>query len=232
MDFSTRSRQTELMDTEAVDAADFARCLADLATVNVVTLAARPTMAWLTRATRAMPHGAAFSLLDVGFGHGDMLRRIHRWSERRGLLARLSGIDLTPQSTAAARAATPAAMAIDFQTGDVLDYRAQPPPDFIISSLFTHHLADADIVRFLAWMEATAQRGWMVNDLHRNAFAYHGFALLARLAGWHRFVRHDGPVSIARSFRRDDWTRLLQQAAVPGSIAWRFPFRYCVERVK
>ncbi len=232
MDFSARSTQTELMDTEATDAADFARCLADLATVNVVTLAARPTMDWLARATTTMPKGAGFSLLDVGFGHGDMLRAIHRWAGRRGLAARLAGIDLTPQSTAAAQAATPAAMDIAFITGDVLTYRPEQPPDFIISSLFTHHLSDADVARFLSWMEATAVRGWMVNDLHRNTFAYHGFALLARLAGWHRFVRHDGPVSIARSFRRADWERLLRQAGVPGRILWRFPFRYCVERLR
>ena len=47
------------MDTEAVDADDFARCLADLATVNRVTLAHRPTLAFLARATRHLPRGSA-----------------------------------------------------------------------------------------------------------------------------------------------------------------------------
>ena len=72
-DFSRRSPQTEWMDTEAVSEADFAACLRDLSAVNTVTLARRPTVNWLRRAARGLPAGATFSVLDVGFGRGDML---------------------------------------------------------------------------------------------------------------------------------------------------------------
>ena len=83
MDLSRRSSDTELMDTEATDAADFAACLRDLATVNVVTLAHRPTLAWLAHVARSLPAGATLSVLDVGFGEGDLLRTIHRWTSTR-----------------------------------------------------------------------------------------------------------------------------------------------------
>ena len=83
---------------------------------------------------------------------------------------------------------------------------------------------------------AVIQRiGWFVNDLHRNAFSYYGFGLLARLMRWHRFVIHDGPVSIARAFGANDWRDLLREAGLPkgaAEVTWRFPFRLCVERVK
>ena len=46
----------------------------------------------------------AFRLLDVGFGHGDMLRAIARWARRRGIAVDLVGVDLNPKSEAAARA--------------------------------------------------------------------------------------------------------------------------------
>jgi 2-polyprenyl-3-methyl-5-hydroxy-6-metoxy-1,4-benzoquinol methylase len=229
MDFSTRSTATELMDTEDVDAADFGRCLADLETVNKVTFAHGPTLRWLARASQGM---AGFSLLDVAYGHGDMTRAIHRWAGRRGLSVRLSGVDLNPSSAIAAAAATPPGMEIAWHTSDVFAYAPTEPPDFIVSSLFTHHLSDAQVVRFLAWMEQTAVRGWFVNDLHRHPIAYHGFRAMSAAARWHRFVRHDGPVSIARSFVRADWERAVSAAGVPAEIGWKFPFRYCVGHIK
>jgi hypothetical protein len=114
----------------------------------------------------------------------------------------------------------------------VFDYAPIPPPDFIVTSQFTHHLRDADILRLLGWLEATATRGWHIADLHRHAFAYYGFPLLARLMRWHKIVREDGTISIARSFTRRDWETMLAQAGVPATIAWQLPFRFSISRLK
>ncbi len=219
------------MDTETVDAEDFRRCLADLATVNRVTFAHRPTLAFLRRAVRRRP-GAGFRLLDVAYGHGDMTRAIRRWCDRRGIAAELSGVDLNPYSAIAARAATPESMRIDYRTGDVFDERPEPRPDYIVSSLFTHHLSDADVMRFLHWMDTTAVRGWLVNDLHRHRLPYEGFRMLSRAAGWHRFVQHDGPVSITRAFVPAEWRRLLAGAGVEARVRRVAPWRLCVERLR
>jgi len=232
-DFRRRSPQLEWMDTESVSAEDFAQCLADLAVVNTMTLARPPTIAFMRRVTRGLAARARLSVLDVGFGEGDMLRRIHRWGTRRGLRMELSGVDLNPWSTAAAEAATPAAMGIRYLTSDLFDL---PPgeTDVVVSSLFTHHLTDAQVVDFLVWMEVRARRGWFVNDLHRHPVAFHGFRLLSGAAGWHRFVQHDGPISVARSFRRRDWDALLRRAGLAGkaTVRWHMPFRLCVSRIR
>lgn len=232
MDFSHRSQQSELMDTEDVTPEDFAACLADLAVVNVVTLAKGPTLRWLARATRHLPAGSKISVLDIGFGHGDMLRAIWRWCRKRGFQAELRGIDLNPYSAPAARQATVLGMKIDYQTGDVFKLPADEHVDFIISSLVTHHMTDQQIIAFLRWMERQAVRGWFINDLHRHAVSYHAFRAISSIAGWHRFVRHDGPVSIARSFRRVDWEGYLQAAGVDARVTRHMPFRYCVGRIK
>ncbi len=231
MSFSARSEAAELMDTDCTDAADYARCLRDLAQVNTATLARRPTLAWLDRAMRRRPAGAAISVYDVAFGHGDMLRAVARWARRRGRPVQLRGVDLNPAAAATARAASPG-LALDLQTGDVLAATPSPAPDYIVSSLFTHHLTDAQVVAFLRWMERHAVHGWFVNDLHRHAVPYHGFRLLSRAMRWHRFVQHDGPVSIARAFTRPEWQRLLAEAGVPGDVRWVFPFRLCVGRLR
>jgi 2-polyprenyl-3-methyl-5-hydroxy-6-metoxy-1,4-benzoquinol methylase len=211
MKLAARSAQPEQMDTDCVDYDDYARCLRDLARVNVVTMTHRPTLAWLARETRDL---ASFSLLDVACGHGDLLRRIRRWSQRHGKDAQLAGIDLNPWSMRAALAATPAEAAITWHTGDVFQHHARY--DFIVSSQFTHHLTNDDVIRFIHWMEEHATRGWYIGDLHRHWFPYYGFGLLALAAGWHHFVRTDGRISIARGFVPADWRTLVAAANLPA----------------
>jgi 2-polyprenyl-3-methyl-5-hydroxy-6-metoxy-1,4-benzoquinol methylase len=228
MSLAVRSTQPEQMDTDCVDFDDYARCLHDLARVNAVTLTHRPTLAWLAGETRGL---ASFSLLDVACGFGDLLRRVRRWSTHHGIDARLEGIDLNPWGMRAASAATPDAAAITWRTGDVFQHTLCY--DFVVSSQFTHHLADDEIVRFIDWMEAHARRGWFISDLHRHWVAYHGFPVLARAAGWHRFVRSDGRISIARSFVPADWRGLIAAAGLSRDdvqIRRRIPFRLCVSR--
>lgn len=221
------------MDTHAVSEADFAACLADLETVNRLTLAARPTLAFLARLTAGWPRGAELRLLDAGSGQGAMLRRIHAWAAGRGLVPRLTGVDLNPHAAAAARAATPPGMAIDWVTADIFAVALDSPPHVVTSALFAHHLDDAGVVRFLRWMEGTASHAWFVNDLHRHWFAHHGFALLAAAMRWHRFVCHDGPLSVARAFVPADWARFLASAGIRDArVSWHLPFRLCVARRK
>nr|WP_028056760.1 methyltransferase domain-containing protein [Sphingomonas phyllosphaerae] len=227
MMLESRATAEELMDGDDLPTDVYASVVGDLARVNRVTMAARPTLRFLAAAT--VP-GGRYRLLDVGYGDGDMLRRIARWGERRGVTFDLTGIDLNPRSEQAARAHTPAAVAIDWRTGDYADL-AGAGWDFVISSLVAHHMTHAQLVAFLRFMQGEARVGWLVNDLHRHGFAYRGWPLLARLFSWHPIVRHDGHLSIARSYRPAEWAPLLAEAGVPDARVFRaFPFRLCVER--
>ena len=224
------------MDGDDVSPAEMAACLTDLAAVNTMTLARLPTLGFMRRVVRRTA-GHTLSVLDVGCGDGDMLRRLHRWSRRTGHRLALTGLDASPLCIAAARAATPPGTfpgtPIEFVVADAFD-PAVGTYDVVLSSLFTHHLTDPQAVGFLRMMEAKARAGWFVNDLHRHVLAYQGFRALSRVAGWHPFVQHDGPISVARSFRRTDWDGLLRQAGLAdqASVRWHTPFRYCVMRLK
>jgi 2-polyprenyl-3-methyl-5-hydroxy-6-metoxy-1,4-benzoquinol methylase len=232
MNLAQRAIAEELMDAEDLDAATYAAVVGDLARVNVVTMAARPMLDFLARATASNPGGmTSFRLLDVGFGDGDMLRRIARWAKKRGIAAKLVGVDLNPRSELAATAHTPPDLAIRYVTGDYTEY-AGGDWDFIVSSLVAHHMTHAQLVTFLRFMDAESRRGWLVNDLHRHGFAYRSFPILARIAGWHRIVRLDGTVSIARSYRPAEWPPVLAEAGVDARVYRAFPFRLCVERLR
>lgn len=228
---AVRSREAEQMDAPDLDPEIYAAVLADLAQVNRVTMSARPTLGFLAR---ALDGRKRVRLLDVGFGEGDMLRAIGRWAARRGIAAELVGVDLNPNSAPAARAATPAELVIDYRTGDYHEL-AGAGWDVVLSSFVTHHMSDGELDNFLRFMEAESHVGWFVNDLHRHLFAFLGFPLLAAAMRWHPIVRHDGKLSIARSFRREEWQTLIAHAGIDAHavrIIRRFPFRLCVERLR
>ena len=227
---TTRIIREEQMDAVDLDPAVYDAVLRDLSRINRWTFTARGTLAFLDRAVGT---AKSFSLLDVGYGHGDLLRAVARWAQRRGIAARLVGVDLNPESEPVAIASTPPDMPIAYRTGD---YAQQPEAfDFIVSSQVAHHMDDGQLDRFLRYMEAEAQRGWLVSDLHRHAFAYYGFPLLARLLAVHRIVRQDGQLSIARSLRPGEWPDVLARSGIDASqvsIVRRFPFRIGVERIR
>lgn len=225
---ATRAIAEEQMDADDLDPAVYSDVLHDLAQVNSVTMARRPTLGFLGRATKGM---SRFRLLDVGFGDGDMLRTIALWAARRGIEAELIGVDLNPRSLAAARSRTPHDLPVDYRIGDYAD---QPEAfDFVISSLVVHHMTHDQLIAFLRFMDGRAIKGWFVNDLHRHGFAHAGYPLLATLFGWHPIVKADGQLSIARSYRPDEWPPLLAEAGIKGArVNRRFPFRLCVECVQ
>lgn len=227
---ANRSRQEEQMDAPDLDPSTYEKVLHDLARVNRWTFTAHPTIAFLKRAIR---QAKRFRLMDVGFGDGDVLRAVARWARRRGLEADLVGVDLNEKSLQAARSATPPELTIDYRAGDYLDQDG--PFDFVISSQVTHHMTDDQLLTFLRYMEREARMGWLICDLHRLQFSYRAFPLLARLLFVHRIVREDGQLSIARSFRAEDWRGYLSQAGIPRDqvrIVRRFACRLCVERMR
>lgn len=229
MSLAIRAQAEERMDDPALDPATYAAVLRDLARVNGVTMAPRPTLNFLDR---AIGNRRTFRLLDVGFGDGDMLRRIASWAARRGIAAELVGIDLNPRSAAIARADTPDDLPIDFRMGDYADLAGEGW-DMIVSSLVAHHMTHTQLVVFLRFMDAEAQIGWFINDLHRHGFAHRGFPLLATLMRWHPIVRADGTLSIARSYRPREWLPILAEAGVTGAAVSRvFPFRLCVSKTR
>lgn len=218
-----RALEDERMDADDLSAAEYAAIVADLAKVNRLTMTARPTLAFIERAAQ----GRTFRLLDVGFGHGDMLRAI----ATRFPDAELVGVDLNPRSEPAARSATPPELPIRYVTGDYADL-ADEPWDLIVSSLVAHHMTHDQLVAFLRFMNRHAQMGWLVNDLHRHRLAYAGYSLLASAMRWHPIVRADGTLSIARSYRPPEWPPILAEAGVDARVYRSFPFRLCVERIR
>jgi SAM-dependent methyltransferase len=237
MNLSRRAQSKELPEwmDEPCSYEDFRACLIDLAKVNRITLAHRPTIHWLNQLVATTGRNQPLHIVDVGCGGGDMLRAIATWAARRGIRVSLTGIDLNPYAAHAARELSSTGQNIQWITGDAYSYEPPEGIDVILSSLFTHHLSDAEIERYLVWMEATARSGWFINDLHRVRIYIYIFKALAKALRWHSFVQHDGPVSIRRSFQPADWQTLCEAAGIYSDavqISKPIPGRLCVGRMK
>ena len=221
-------------------------CLRSLQQINHLTGSYTSTLRFLHRAVdRAAAQGVRFTtgrplrILDIGSGGGDTLCLISRWAAIRRIPVTLTGVDLNPQSAILARE-TEARLTsrnsrlrsapITWLSADALTLTLPEPPDVILSSLFMHHLEDAEILRVLRWQQATATLGWFINDLERSPRAARLFTLLGAILRWHPFCRHDGPVSFRRAFCPADWHALLARAGIASAklIPTR-PARLCVE---
>jgi len=234
-DFHYRAQFDELMDAPC-SREEMRACLCDLAWTNRWTLAYRPQMHWLdTLAGELSARADPIRILDVACGYGDGLRRIEQWAHKRGIAVELTGLELNPDAASIAAEATPALSIIRWVTADVFAYVPPHPIHLVISSLFTHHLSEDNIVKFLRWMEQHANLGWFINDLSRAAIPYYSFKIFSKLARLHSFVQHDGPISIARSFVVEDWQRMCAAAGLTDqdiNIEHFTPARLCVSRRK
>ncbi|MBN8844707.1 MAG: methyltransferase domain-containing protein [Sphingomonadales bacterium] len=221
------------MDAVDLPPARYAKVLADLSRVNALTLARRPTVGFLDRVLARGKGTTPWRILDVGFGAGDMLARIARWGDARGVALELVGVDLNPKSAPVAEAKL--GRRATLITGDYRDFAGQRW-DIILSSLVTHHMTSDQRRDFLRFMDRECARGWLVNDLHRQRLPFAGFPLLATLALADPIVRRDGQLSVGRSFRRAEWQAMLADALPESADDCRifrsFPYRLCVERIR
>jgi len=231
--FRHRAQLAELMDGPC--ARDELRgCLRDIARLNRWFLSHRPVLGWLKLVVPASTT-RPIHILDIGCGYGDGLRCIERWAMQRGIALELTGLDINRDAVAIAAEASRATSKICWIAADALSYEPVRPVHFVVSSQFTHHLDEPDVIRFLHWMELHAELGWFVNDLSRAAIPYHFLRLFTKLARLHSFVQFDAPASIARAFVRQDWQRMCAAAGLAAHSVCIRPFqpaRLCVSRRK
>jgi SAM-dependent methyltransferase len=235
-DFKHRSTEPEWMDDKGVTLETLDECLGQLEKINIGTLAYRPTLYWLAHVLTSFRPDRPVTIFDIGCGGGDMLRKIAAWAKKKNIAIDLTGIDINPLAKIVAEKRTRKISPIRYETADIYTLGPDRRADFIISSLFTHHLDDAELHRFIGWMEDHAEQGWLSNDLHRHPIAYYGIKyILALMPFANPIVRNDAPVSVARAFTKDEWRSRLGEAGISAgqtAIQWHVPFRYSVTRRK
>ena len=224
--FRQRSYELEHIDKGDYTPGEYEGCLAELRRVN----------RWLgdSRALRRSVLAEMgreplreFSLLDVGAGTGELLREVALWSRRRGMKARLVGLELNERAAAGVAEQSRGFPEIESVRGDALRLPfAAGAFDYVMCSLFTHHFRDEACARVLAEMARVAARRVYCIDLHRHPVAYYFYTTAGRLLLHNRLVREDGALSILRGFRPRELRELALRAGLTDvKVERRFPYR-------
>jgi hypothetical protein len=68
-----------------------------------------------------------------------------------------------------------------------------------------------------------------MNDLHRHPLAYHFIRIVTKLFSSSVFTKNDAPLSVLRSFRKNEWMKFCQNAGLKNyTIQWKWAFRFVV----
>lgn len=149
------------------------------------------------------------TLLDIGCGGGDVVRRLICWAARDGFTMRALGID-TDERAVRYAAGRPALSGLQFRTVSSADLcREGASFDFVISNHVLHHLTDTQRSAMLSDSLLLARTWAAHNDIERGALAYAGFAVLSRVLFRDSFVGTDGLRSVRRSLTRSELRRDL-----------------------
>jgi len=169
-------------------------------------------------------------VVDVGTGNALHLARLVEWACSVGGDGwRGIGVDLHPDVLAVAREEVAGRDAgLHLVRGDALRLPlATDSADVVVCTLTLHHFDDATAPRVVREMARVARSLVVVNDLHRSRAGYWAARLLA--ATWwrtNRFTRHDGPLSVLRSFTPDELESVGREAGLHApTVRSHLPFR-------
>ena len=200
------------MDEPGADPALVRQSLRFLRRANRLLGYTRSTLGHLERFSRSWKAGERIRVIDFATGSADVPRAILRWADRRGWDVRVVGVDLHAE-TARQALAGEGDPRLRIVRGDVLALPfADGSFDYATTSLFLHHLDDANAVRVLAAMSRVARRGIIAGDLLRRRRAYAWIKLFTLFAN--PIVKHDGPASVAQAFTPAEVLALRDRAGV------------------
>lgn len=224
--FKQRSHRLEHIDTGNYTAAEYEDCIGELQFVNRWMGDAHSLKATLLREIETQSL-TSFSLLDLGAGSGELLRVAATWARQTKRHFSGVGLDMNERMAESILEESEHFDEISSVRGDALQLPfADGEFDYVMCSLFTHHLLDEQVVQVLREMSRVAKRRIFVIDLHRHPVAYLLYTTLGKIVLHNRLLRHDGALSILRSFKRDELLEMAQRAGLQDiRVERHFPYR-------
>jgi SAM-dependent methyltransferase len=226
----------EIIDgPDPVSFAEMACCMMDISRVNGLFGGRMVTMIHVKRMLAALPAERPVTVLDVGTGAGDIPRALVRWARRERRRLRIFALDRDAATLQIAAGLVRDYPEITFLRGDALSLPIRPGAvDLIISAMTLHHLEPDAGARYLAEIDAAAGVGFVVNDLVRSRIAHAVVWLITRFITRGAIARHDGPLSVRRSYTPPEVSRLCEQAGLADvAVVHHRPYlRFCAVRMK
>lgn len=162
------------------------------------------------------------TVLDIGFGGGDIPIKLARWASQDGLNLQVTAIDPDPRAINFVHELE-RPQNIEFIQSNIFDLNpAKQQYDFVISNHLLHHLDEQELPEMLLQAKQISTQSVIFNDIHRSDWAYIFFNILSRPLFRSSFITHDGLTSIRRSYTKAE---LLNKVPEDWIVETLFPFR-------
>jgi len=181
------------------------------------------------------PPRAPLLALDVAGGNGRFAREIVRWGAGHGHPVHAVVVERHPAALSAVASLDGPVHAVE---GDATRLPlADRSLDIAHCSCFFHHLSTAAARDLLADLCRVSRTTVVVNDLVRSWVAAGSIRAVTGLWG-NRLVAHDGPLSVLKSFRREELLSIAHAVGTTAAPGWRwrilraFPYRMALLGVR
>ena len=226
IDTSSRSSAAEIMDDFTIEGSVLRDTLDKLETINRLLGGNSATLKGLKKILLKSSKTKTITIVDLGCGHGDILRDVAKFGRKNSYKFKLIGIDANNAAIDYAKALSKDYPELSFETIDIFseDFKKQTY-DVVLCTLFLHHFKNNELIPFLKSTVQKASIGVIVNDLHRHKLAYYLFKMIGLFIK-NKMVREDGLTSVLRAFKRNELETILTKTGVNFSIQWKWAFRY------
>jgi 2-polyprenyl-3-methyl-5-hydroxy-6-metoxy-1,4-benzoquinol methylase len=223
-----RSDDSEIMDNFQLEGDALKEALDKIAQINQLLGGNKLTLKGVAKLLKKIPDSKRITIVDVGCGNGDMLRKLADFGYQNNLNLELIGIDANKFTVNYAADLSKGYSNIAYRCEDIFDKSfSELKYDIVLCTLTLHHFKNDEIVKLLGLFNKKSKLGFVVNDLHRNAFAYRLFQALCFVFRLNKMSREDGLTSILRGFKKEELTAFSEKLGFKKySIQWKWAFRY------
>ncbi len=212
------------MDTLTLPREEMRKTLEFLEITNVHFGGLDVVLSYLNDWTVRWPANTPMTILDVGTGGADIPLALHAWGQKKKIPLSITGIDIVPEVVEIAQENTAHIADIKIERVDVRTLAWSGKQfDFVVGSLFLHHVPPEKQLEILGMLDQLAKRGVIVSDLARSVPSYVGVSMAAALMG-NGIVRHDGPLSVRRAFTAKELDQMAKNAGLTYLKARREPW--------
>jgi len=174
-----------------------------------------------------MTRSRSYSLLDIGFGGGDIPIKFARWAESDGYELKVTAIDPDPRAITFIQKLAPHPN-VEFLQCEISELDpSQNKYNFVISNHLLHHLGVSQLSNLLGRAQNLSTNLVIFNDICRSDWGYLFFNIFSRPLFRSSFITEDGLTSIKRSYTLKELINIVPDTwKVEASFPSRLLLKY------